>query len=81
MTSMERDTKLTSQWNVTTPDAKEGVLREYTEFARVQYLDGTWSPWQPGLRRLFFGRIPVNLLEDGSWETAESPPRRLTRLP
>lgn len=81
MTTMDRDNKLTSQWTVVTDDGTQGELREYTEFIRVQYVDGSWSEPQPGLRRLFFGRIPVNLLEDGSWETAESPPRRLTRRP
>lgn len=81
MTTMERENKLTSQWTVATDDGHEGELREYTEMSRVQYLDGSWSGWQAGLRRLFFGRIPVNLLEDGSWETAEPTPRRLTHRP
>lgn len=66
---------------VMTPDGQESLVEATTTFMRVQYLDLSWSEWQQEVTRFKWGRMPVNLREDGDWETAELQPRRLTRLP
>lgn len=63
------------------PGGAEATVTAAITQLRVQYLDATWSEWQVESINFNWGRIPLNLLEDGDWETVEPSPRRLTRLP
>lgn len=79
MPRQEQKVELTGRFAATLPDGQAVVVTEHTEWMRLQEWAGTWTPWLPGARQFRLGKIPLNLLEDGDWETAEHAPRRVTR--
>lgn len=81
MGRIERKTELTARIAAATSDGERATISEHTDFIREQLHDQSWTPWLPSTKRYKWGAIAVNPREDGSWETAEYEPRRLTRQP
>lgn len=66
--------------DVTLPDGSPGRLTVKTRQLYVREAAGAEVGPITEQRELFLGRMPVNELEDGRLETAESVPRILLRV-
>lgn len=80
MARQTTSTELTARIGVEAPDGTRRQIEEWTTYIRVQDLSGNVSP--PMLHKIAYrmaGR-PVNLMDDGSFQTVSDHPTTLRRI-
>lgn len=79
MGKLENKTEITDRIPAIGPDGEPITVIETTSFIREQLHDMSWTPWLRTTCRYSWGQLHLNPAEDGSWETAEHAPRKVTR--